>query len=175
VKVSQLFLAATAGVFLACASKQTPITITGDSGDRASLAGKWTGEYNSPVTARSGSIVFNLSPSGEAASGDVVMVPRDYGKALMPYSATTTSAATAAPQTQAVPGPQVLTIKLVRVSGDTVSGVLDAYRDPQCDCPVVTTFVGTINGDTIDGTFSTRGSQAAAPQTGTWRVKRTTR
>jgi hypothetical protein len=70
---------------------------------------------------------------------------------------------------------EVLTIKLVRVSGDTVSGVLDAYRDPQCDCPVVTTFTGTVNGDTIDGTFTTRGSQAAAPQSGTWRVKRTAR
>jgi hypothetical protein len=57
----------------------------------------------------------------------------------------------------------------------TVSGVLDAYRDPQCDCPVVTTFTGTLNGDTIDGTFATRGSQTAAPQIGTWRVKRATR
>lgn len=174
-KVTQLFLAASAGVFLACASKPTPITVTGDSGDRASLAGKWAGEYNSPVTGRSGSIVFNLSRSGDAASGDVVMVPRDYGKALMPYSATTTAAATATTQAQGVSGPQVLTIKLVRVSGDTVSGVLDAYRDPRCDCPVVTTFTGTVRGDTIDGTFSTRGSQTAAPQTGTWRVKRTTR
>jgi len=57
----------------------------------------------------------------------------------------------------------------------TVTGVLDAYRDPQCDCPVETTFTGRVNGDTIDGTFVTRGSQTAAPQTGTWRVKRTAR
>jgi hypothetical protein len=67
---------------------------------------------------------------------------------------------------------QVLTIKLVRVSGDTVSGVLDAYRDPQCDCPVVTTFTGKLAGDVIDGTFTTRGNQTAAQQTGTWRVTR---
>jgi hypothetical protein len=60
-------------------------------------------------------------------------------------------------------------------SGDTVSGVLDAYRDPQCDCSVLTTFTGRVNGDTIDGMFLTRGSQTAAPQTGTWRVKRTAR
>jgi len=53
-----------------------------------------------------------------------------------------------------------------------VSGVLDAYRDPQCDCAVETTFTGTVNGDTIDGTYTTRGTQANAPQTGTWRVKR---
>ena len=171
-KITQTFLAASAGVILACASKPTPVTVTGDSGDRASLAGKWTGEYNSPVTGRSGSIVFNLSPAGDAANGDVVMIPRGYGRALMPYSASTT-AGTSMQNPQG--GSQVLTIKLVRVSGDTVSGVLDAYRDPQCDCSVLTTFTGRVNGDTIDGTFVTHGSQTAAPQTGTWRVKRTAR
>jgi hypothetical protein len=172
VKISELLLAASAGAILACATKPTPITVTGDSGDRASLAGKWTGEYNSPVTGRSGSIVFNLSPAGDAANGDVVMIPRGYGKALMPYSASTTAGTS---MQNPAGGSQVLTIKLVRVSGDTVSGVLDAYRDPQCDCSVLTTFTGRVNGDTIDGTFVTRGSQTAAPQTGTWRVKRTAR
>jgi hypothetical protein len=171
VKISQLFLAASVGAVLACASKPTPITVTGDTGDRASLAGKWVGEYNSPVTGRSGSIVFNLSSAGDAANGDVVMIPRGYGKALTPYGATSSAGVTM----QNVTTSQVLTIKLVRVSGDTVSGVLDAYRDPQCDCPVETTFTGRVDGDTIDGTFATRGSQTNTPQTGTWRVKRTAR
>ena len=159
--------AITAG--LACASKPTPVTVTGDLGDRASLAGKWAGEYNSPTTGRSGSIVFNLSPSGDAANGDVVMIPRGYGRALQPYNAANTSGGAAV---QSGSPSQVLTIKLVRVSGDTVSGVLDAYRDPECDCPVETTFTGRLSGDTIQGTFFTSGRQAAAPQTGTWRVKR---
>jgi hypothetical protein len=168
-KIAQIWIVAATGVMLACASKPTPVTVTGDSGDRASLAGKWVGEYNSPVTGRSGSIVFNLSPSGDAANGDVVMVPRGYGKALQPYNVANPGAASGVPS--ASPS-QVLTIRLVRVSGDTVSGVLDAYRDPECDCPVETTFTGRLSGDTIEGTFSTSGRQAAAPQTGTWRVKR---
>jgi hypothetical protein len=154
------------GVLLACASQPTPVTVAGDAGDVASLAGKWTGEYNSPVTGRSGSIVFNLSSSGTAASGDVVMVPRGYGKALVRYSPGSATAVQSSDKSQ------VLTINLVRVSGDTVSGVLDAYRDPECDCPVETTFVGRLNGNTINGTFTTKGSQSVAPQTGTWRVKR---
>jgi hypothetical protein len=154
---------------LACASKPTPISVAGDSTDRASLAGKWVGEYSSPSTGRSGSIVFNLSPSGDAANGDVVMVPRGYGRALQPYNIGTNASGAGVQNT--TPS-QVLTIKLVRVSGDTVSGVLDAYRDPECDCPVQTTFVGRLNGDTIEGTFSTSSRQAAGPQTGTWRVKR---
>ena len=170
-KITQLGLAALTCVSLACATKPTPVTVTGDVGDRASLAGKWSGEYTSPATGRSGSIVFNLSPSGDAANGDVVMVPRGYGKALVPY-ANATNAAGGTVST--APVSQVLTIKLVRVSGDTVSGVLDAYRDPECDCPVVTTFSGTLKGDTIEGTFSTRGT-TNAPQTGTWRVNRTSR
>lgn len=166
--ITRLGMAALACISLACASKPTPVTIAGDPSDRASLAGKWSGEYNSPATGRSGSIVFNLSRSGDAANGDVVMIPRGYGKALVPYANAATSAGT---PVQTAPTSQVLTIKLVRVSGDAVTGVLDAYRDPECDCPVVTTFSGTVKGDTIEGTFSTSGS-SNTPHTGTWRVKR---
>ena len=145
-----------------------PVNVSGDAGDRVSLAGKWTGEYSSPTTGRSGSIVFNLSPSGDAASGDVVMVPRGLDRPLTPYTpGNATAASVQSPQAS-----QVLTIKLVRVSGDMVSGVLDAYRDPQCDCPVVTTFTGRLSGDVIEGTFVTRGNQTAAQQSGTWRVTR---
>jgi hypothetical protein len=172
VKSNKLFLAASAALLVACSSNPAPITVTGDSSARASLAGKWVGEYNSAATGRSGSIVFNLSPSGDAASGDVVMVPAGLGRPLMPYSTTT---AGGVPIQNPAVASQVLTIKLVRVAGDTVSGVLDAYRDPTCDCAVVTAFTGNINGDTIDGTFTTRGSPANTPQTGTWRVKRTAR
>jgi hypothetical protein len=100
------------------------------------------------------------------------MIPSGQAKALVPYG---NAANTAGEVVQNPTISQVLTIKLVRVSGDTVSGVLDPYRDPGCDCPVVTTFTGTLNGDTIEGTFSTRGSPTNTPQTGNWRVKRTSR
>jgi len=166
-------------VALACATKPTPITVTGEAQDKASLAGKWVGEYQSAATGRSGSIVFNLSPSGDAAKGDVVMIPRGYGKALAPYgnSGTANAGAVTTPttgaSTEGVQGSEVLTIRVVRVSGDSISGVLDPYRDPECDCPVATTFTGRLDGDTIEGAFSTSGRQSNAPQTGTWRVKRT--
>jgi hypothetical protein len=172
VKIVQWTCAALAGALLACASKPTPVTVTGDAGDRASLAGKWSGEYSSSVTGRTGSIVFNLSPSGDAANGDVVMIPSGYGKALSRYDRTMSPTNTANTTMQNTDNSQVLTIRLVRVAADTVSGVLDAYRDPQCDCPVETTFTGRLTGNTIEGTFTTRGSPSVAPQTGTWRVKR---
>jgi hypothetical protein len=166
VKIVQCTFAALAGVLLACASNPTPVTVSGEAADRASLAGKWSGEYNSQVTGRTGSIVFNLSPAGDAATGDVVMIPKGYGRPLTRFERTTTTSM------QNTDNSQVLTIKPVRVSGDTVSGVLDAYRDPQCDCAVETSFIGVLSGNTINGTFTTRGSPSIAPQTGTWRVKR---
>jgi len=175
VKLSTLLLTSLATTVVACATKPTPVTVAGEAADRASLAGKWSGEYQSGSTGRSGSIVFNLSPNGDAASGDVVMIPRGYGKALEAYSQGTQGASTGTPTTttmQNTNNSQILTIKLVRVHADSVSGVLDAYRDPTCDCPVVTTFTGKLNGDTLEGTFSTRGTQSNAPQTGTWRVTR---
>ena len=61
-KITQLGLAALACASLACATKPTPVTVTGDVGDRALLAGKWSGEYTSPATGRSGSIVFQPFP-----------------------------------------------------------------------------------------------------------------
>jgi hypothetical protein len=75
----RLFLTSLAAVALACASKPTPVNVTGDAADKASLAGRWAGEYQSATTGRSGSIVFNLSSTGETANGDVVMIPRGYG------------------------------------------------------------------------------------------------
>ena len=171
--MSKLFLTSLAAVALACATKPTPVTVTGDPADKASLAGRWSGEYQSASTGRTGSIVFNLSSTGEAASGDVIMIPRGYGKALERFDQTGVAGGqTAANVPQNTNNSQVLTIKLVRVSGDTVSGVLDAYRDPECNCAVETTFTGKLSGDAIEGTFTTRGSQSNAPQTGTWQVRR---
>lgn len=160
-------VAALCAAGIGCASTPSTVAVTGNPSDRASLAGKWEGEYQSPATGRSGSIVFDLSPSGEAAHGDVVMIPAGYGRALERFSAGPTNV-------QSPASSQVLTIRLVQIGDGSVNGVLDAYRDPGCDCPVETTFSGRLNGDTIEGTFTTRGTQIAA-QSGTWRVKRTTK
>jgi hypothetical protein len=172
VKLSTLLLTSLTTAVVACATKPTPITVAGEASDRASLAGKWSGEYQSGSTGRSGSIVFNLSPKGDAASGDVVMIPRGYGKALEAYTQGTNTGAPTTTTIQNTNNSQILTIKLVKVQADSVSGVLDAYRDPECDCAVVTTFTGKLNGDTLEGSYATRGTQSNAPQTGTWRVTR---
>lgn len=68
---------------------------------------------------------------------------------------------------------QVLRIAFVRVAGGNVTGTLDPYTDPECQCTVQTTFTGTLRGNTIEGTFVTRGP-LPREQTGRWRVTRRT-
>jgi hypothetical protein len=66
----------------------------------------------------------------------------------------------------------VLTIRFVRVGPGRVSGTLDPYADPDCGCTLVTTFEGTVEGDTIEGTFESRSQEHAHENRGTWRVAR---
>jgi hypothetical protein len=150
---------------LACAgSRPAPVTVTGDPANVAPLVGRWQGDYASPSTGRSGSIVFTLANAGDAARGDVVMVDAGSGRTLEPFDRAGANVQTGARS-------QVLTIRVVRVGDGTVTGVLDPYRDPACDCPVQTTFNGRLDGDTITGTFTTTGASTLS-QSGTWRVRR---
>jgi len=52
---------------------------------------------------------------------------------------------------------QSLRIDFVNVSFGGVRGVLEPYIAPDCKCTVTTRFTGAIVGDTIRGTFITRG------------------
>ena len=152
-------------VALGCASAPpAPVTVTGDPANVGALVGRWEGEYSSQSSGRSGSIVFTLAHVGDAARGDVVMIDAASGRALEPFER-------AGMNVQPGVRSQVLTIRVVRVGDGTVSGVLDPYRDPVCNCPVQTTFTGRLDGNTIAGRFTTTGSPAVV-QSGTWQVKR---
>jgi hypothetical protein len=65
----------------------------------------------------------------------------------------------------------VLRISFVRVAEGQVTGVLEPYVAPDCQCRVTTSFTGTVKGDTIEGTFATRGPEGLE-QTGRWKVSR---
>jgi hypothetical protein len=67
---------------------------------------------------------------------------------------------------------QVLRIAFVRIAGGEVAGTLDPYTDPECKCTVQTTFTGTLRGNTIEGTFVTRGAELPREQAGRWKVTR---
>ena len=157
-----------AGASWACAAKPSPIPVVANAADLSQLAGEWAGNYTSPETGRSGSITFKLGAGKDSAFGDVLMVPSGATQALVPADRGSGAQGSNTPARS----PQVLTIRFVRVEGGRVSGTLDPYRSPDCECTLTTTFSGELRGDTIEGSFVTRGTQLGAPQTGRWKVTR---
>ena len=152
-------------ILAACESQRAAIPISAEPGRLALLAGEWHGEYASPATGRSGSIVFYLVEGEGHAHGDVLMIPR---------SISAPERSSARYGTEPVrPGPQILTIRFVQAEGGRVSGMLDRYQDPDCDCEVRTTFTGHIKGDRMEGTFvSLSGRPGIGRSTGWWVVTR---
>ena len=143
-----------------------PVPVLGDEQDLAILAGVWWGEYWSPDTGRSGRIRFRLEPGAASARGDVQMLPARSEEA---------QDGDRPPRIDPEDGPQTLSISFVRVrpGDETVTGTLDPYRDPDCDCTVTTTFVGRVSREAIAGTFETRGAEGRKPIRGRFRVERT--
>jgi hypothetical protein len=142
-----------------CASGPPPKTEMSSSDfDLNPLVGEWHGDYTNPEAGRSGTIAFTLRAGESSASGKVVMIP---GKA--------DSLASAAAMARSV-----INIKFMRKEGNKVTGTLDPYRDPQCDCTVTTNFEGTFtDARTIEGSFTTVPSRTGANVTGgKWKVTR---
>jgi hypothetical protein len=148
----------------ACALNPPPVPVSGQPNDLRALEGEWVGEYRSFETGRSGSIMFTLTAGRDTAAGDVIMVPRETaGVAQRP------TAAVPVPP----PAPQVLSITFVRVSGNEVTGTIDPYPSPDCECQLMTTFRGVITGDRVEGSFITHHSGFdMGAQKGTWWAKR---
>lgn len=144
----------------------------------ASLAGQWEGSYSSAATGRSGSISFTLTTHEDSAYGDVVMIPRGFGRPLQAWGGAPAAGGPGAPGAvaPAQPHSQVLTISFVRVAAGRVSGTLAPYADPETGAKLFTTFEGRMSGDTIAGSYTTHvagaGGGAADTQTGEWTVTR---
>jgi len=156
----------TAAVSWSCSSSSSkepdnpaPVVPVG-GGDVSTLVGKWVGEYSSTETGRSGSITFEFKSGGKIARGDVLMVPKG-GLGAAPAGSDPLATM-----------PQVLQISFVNAEGGVVKGTMDPYQEPSCGCEVVTTFVGRVSGDTIEGTFSTNPTGKETISTGRWTMTR---
>jgi len=155
---------ATAALTGACAAAQPAVPVLGAATEIRALAGTWEGEYSSSMTGRSGSISFTLTAHGDSAFGDVVMVPAGLGRPLRPWDDRQMSPTR--------PQPEALSINFVRVERNEVTGTLAPYADPVTGEKLSTSFRGRVQGDTIEGSFTTRPAASANPQTGAWTVKR---
>jgi hypothetical protein len=157
-----LLAAALAAPACSSSSSSNPaptVAVGGGKSDVSALSGKWVGEYSSEATGRSGSITFEFK-SGKVGRGDVLMVPKG-GFAPAPAGSDPTKSM-----------PQVLMINFVNAEGGVLTGTMDPYTDPTCNCEVQTTFVGEMQGDTIQGTFTTTPNGAAPITTGRWKMTR---
>lgn len=158
-----------------CVSAPAPaVPVTGSAQELAALAGTWEGEYSSDATGRRGSIRFTLRSATDSAFGDVVMLPTGAAQPLVRASSGERGGVerAGAERGAGVARTDVLTIRFVRADDGMVTGSLDPYRAPDCDCILTTTFSGELRGDAIEGTFVTTGDVAAPRQSGRWRVTR---
>jgi hypothetical protein len=149
----------------ACATTQTPVPVTGEATDLGRLAGEWGGEYEGKTSGRSGSIVFKLAAGADTAFGDVVMIPRQRRESRLPVQ----DPSAGLPTPRSV---EVLRIAFVRALDGGLSGRLAPYRDPDCDCMLITRFEGRFRGDAIEGTYTSTPEGGGTPQGGTWKVSR---
>lgn len=146
----------------ACALNPAPVPVVGDSWSISDLAGEWEGEYRGPQ--RTGSILFTLEAGRDTAFGDVVMAPR------LSFGARTDATPVPYPVQDR---PRTLFIRFVRVENDRVSGVMDPYPSPDCECLLSTAFTGTRRGDRITGTYVTQHRECdMPPERGTWWAER---
>ena len=119
------------------------VEMKGKDPDLATLAGEWEGSYTGNESGRTGPVTFSLQMGRHTAEGTVLMG-----------------------------GETPLKIEFVSVEGGQISGKIDPYMDPNCSCEVETEFLGTLEGDTISGMFTTKVTAQGMVQTGTWQVTR---
>lgn len=150
---------------LGCSTNPEPVPVAGTPEDVSAMAGEWAGEYGSGQTGRSGSIVFRLEAGRDTAAGDVVMIPSGSDQALHPAHGPEIAES-------AVPASRLLQIRFVRVERGRVSGSLEPYHEPGCDCALHTTFTGRIQGDSVTGSYRSAGPGGAPGTSGWWRVVR---
>ena len=168
-RLAYLCAAAIASSVMGCASHPPSTEVSASDFDLNPLVGQWRGDYSSAQTGRKGTIAFTLRAGEAAASGNIIMIPRP--------DSSLTPAERELLTNVAAPGRAVLKIHFVRKEGGNLNGTLDPYSDPDCNCPVTTTFQGSFrDARTIEGTFSTVPSQPGRSVTGgTWRVTRVKR
>jgi hypothetical protein len=167
--LAHLFAAAGAVSLMACASHPPGTEVSSSDFDLNPLVGEWRGSSTNAQTGRTGTIAFTLRAGESAASGNIVLIPRP-DSLLTPAERELVENVGSAARS-------VLKINFIRKEGGNLSGTLEPYRDPDCACPVTTTFQGSFrDARTIEGTFSTVPSQPGGGVTGgTWKVTRVKR
>jgi len=150
-----------------CGPAMRPVKFEATPADWKALAGEWRGEYSLSAYDRHGLIAFKLVAAPDAASGDVLMIS---DRSAWPYQRYPSDAAT---RREHYDPTQLLTITFVRAEGGEITGRIDPYWDPDRRCNAVASFHGSVDGEAIYGTVSSRCvGDAQRAVSGRWRAER---
>jgi hypothetical protein len=134
---------------LGCSSSDQEISLVGEKDELGELTGVWRGTYDSDDGTRTGTIELRIAKDAKTATGSVIMRISDNPD--MPLN---------------------LAIRFVQIAEGWISGRLDPYEDPECMCLVESLFQGRLAGDSMVGTYSTRGVAEEFLRTGSWLMTR---
>ena len=150
-----------------CVGNPRPVTVFASRADWETLSGHWRGSYSASATNRRGLIDFTLSASDEQASGDVLMIAEGARVPYRPY-------APGDPRSGPIDAAyrQLLTIKFVRAEQGWITGTIASYWDPDRSCEASATFLGGVQSDAIEGTFTSTCEDGVRQIRGKWRVSR---
>jgi hypothetical protein len=158
---------AAAGLSAACRTGMRPVVFDAPPADWERFAGEWRGEYTMNGRDRHGLIAFRLKAGPREAAGDVLMISDRFA---WPY--------TGMPPSQQLPGQtapyeaQLLSIRFVQADGGMVRGTMEPYWDRDRDCRAAASFLGSLTGHVIAGSFSTVCEDGVRTLNGRWRVER---
>ena len=138
--------------------------VRGGQDDLARLAGTWKGTYASDAAQRAGTIVFSLEAGADTARGQVEMIPSGWGQARKEKAEKDPATRSDLLHT--------LKIRFVRIEGHRIEGMLETYHDPDFGGELETTFLGTLSGDRIEGTYMAREVKGDRVHTGYWQATR---
>ncbi len=133
----------------ACGSSLNSVPVRGSDGEVVALAGEWKGQFDGIANGRRGTIAFALETGRHTADGKVMMY--DEGSKADPTH---------------------LRIEYLEVANHQVTGRIQDYQDPTCNCVVETHFEGAITGDIIIGTYRVKAQGTDQERLGQWSVER---
>ncbi len=135
-----------ASFLTACAAT---IPVKGNTTEVMSFAGHWEGRFQERDSNRHGKVTFELETGRHTGEGKVIAFTGD-------------------DESQS----QTLTIKVVRLAGDAVSGTIGPYVDPRCNCKVKSEFKGQLRDDSIVGSYVMSSDDGSVTRDGEWSVER---
>jgi hypothetical protein len=155
-----------AALALRCSLALRPVAFAGTPANWEVLAGEWRGDYSTNAYDRHGTIAFKLVAGTGHASGEVLMISDRHG---WPYVWIPPRPGT---PSWSEPRTELLTIRFVRADRGMIGGTMDPYWDPDRRCRATASFLGSVDGNVIKGTFTSTCENDFRILSGRWRVER---